>query len=635
MQQQQQQQHAGNTGGHHHHHHHHGHSAQQPQQHSQLQAVGQSSGSRQQAAAAAAVAIQQSQRAPGALAGASNAASMAGGPPPPSQQQQQQQQHPHHHHHHHHASQQASQPPAPQLHPIPSVAGVGGSSSHHHHHHHHNSSNGHGQQRSKKDLQFLAGLPSQDRESYYDSGPSGVYGSDDADDVEYSTGLGSGRYEHGDASADFEGDCSSHSIAPKLSNRGNKLVPGAQHVKKGRLGGWENHEIFTSRSAFPSNNNYPSSHTTNKLASLSGLPGASGSRPRQGGAMGFTVTPNLSLVPTSSTAAARPDRDIHISSSVPSGATGVGAGAGAGAAIGPDGLSVGGAALPDYPSKKRRKIQTSHTGLASTSGPSANYTSCPVRAYLPIPPQNPIELVSSPLVSRTFNPKDKTLEKLSLSATELIEQDMELLRALTRLVDLLRGNSIAGLQGIVGLPFSGDDGQAPEREEREREREQGQTSAMRGTDATAAGPDATQQETGQALPAHPAEGPATEAEAPQQPESEGTAMQVDKAFAQADEGGKPESALQDGAGQAAPTPSNGVPPANTTNGRTSLENGSGINGAGGKGVTDGNGDRDSGVETGALAEQEEEDATTKDTAPLAPALQRIAYPYPYIESLFG
>ena len=298
-------------------------------------------------------------------------------------------------------------------------AGAGLAGHHHHHHHHHAASNAQQlqqQQRSKKEDTLLLSLPSQDREAWYDQFPEGP----DQDVM--------------NAYDDGEGDYISANKTPYLSNRGHKLAAGAKFVRKGRLGGWENQEIFESRSPFPSNNNDSSASTFVTVGPASSLferklPG------------GFPITPSLTLVPSSSLAAGRPDSGL---SSLPS------------PKHWPSSGSPTTPIASDTKLKKRKSRKAySYGALASTSSASAGYTSAPIRAYLPIPPQNPIELVMSPLTTRTFSPRNRTLEKLSLSATELIEQDIPLVRALTRLTDFMRGNSIAGLDGTIGLPFSG------------------------------------------------------------------------------------------------------------------------------------------------------------------------------------
>lgn len=319
---------------------------------------------------------------------------------------------------------------------------------HHHHHHHHHAASGQNpglvaaagsaggpiaststaaatvahqtpstpslqSHRSKKEDHFLLSLPSQDHEAWYD---------------------------HGDSSAD-DGDDENLSAVkvPRLSNRGNKLSSGAKFVRKGRLGGWENHEIFKSRSAFPANNvhtltsgNATSSSKHHTDLAHRNLPG------------GYPIAPHITLVPSSSTAAARPDNTsssgiLHDLSNLP-----------------PSANSNGSFLSPRAKRRKHRLGAYTHDGLASTSSSFAAYSSGPVRAYLPAPPQTPVELVMSPLIGKTFSPRNRTLEKLSLGATELIEQDIPLVKALTRLIDFLRGNSIAGEQGVIGLPFIGD-----------------------------------------------------------------------------------------------------------------------------------------------------------------------------------
>ncbi|KAL7007617.1 hypothetical protein EMMF5_002693 [Cystobasidiomycetes sp. EMM_F5] len=373
------------------------------------------------------------------------------------------------------------QPPAsPGAHNAPQA----GHHHHHSHHHHHHAlpstpavasgnlassanananisaanANGVNPPRSKKEEHFLLSLPSHDREAWYDPGPVGytsAYALDDVD-ASYSTAANS----HNPASRFNDGDADYIGILrqPKLSNRGNKLQSGSKFVRKGRMGGWENLEVFESRAPFPSNNSYPL-HSTSTFASpsVTAPRGASATENSGNGGLpdrrlpinAYPITPSLTLVPSNSATAARQDRPTHRevitpysqltshldeNGNVTSAATNVVAGL----------------------SRKRKRFHN-HDSLATTSGSSAPYTTIPVRAYIPLPPQNPVELVTSSIISRTFSPKNRTLEKLGVATTDLIEQDVPLVRALTRLTDFLRGTAVAGADGLVGLPFSGDD----------------------------------------------------------------------------------------------------------------------------------------------------------------------------------
>lgn len=275
-------------------------------------------------------------------------------------------------------------------------------------------------QRSKKEEYLLLSLPSHDSaliaHNHWDTGDeAGFYGSDEAEDSDWTNAT----------------------MCPPLTNRGHKLAPGARFVRKGRLGGWENREFLD-----------VNGKNTLRSASALSKPTLDGSdtlladevkRPQAGlpgGKDVYPITSNLTFVPSSSTAAARPDREPPAYSFLP----------------GPNSPTSPSALSP----RKRKKVYSSYTGLASTSGSTSNHTSAPVRAYLPAPPQNPIELVMSPLVTRTFSPRNNTLEKLALHPTDLIERDLPLLKALTRVVDVLRGTTVAGLDGSLGLPFSND-----------------------------------------------------------------------------------------------------------------------------------------------------------------------------------
>ncbi|KAK9897204.1 hypothetical protein P389DRAFT_188865 [Cystobasidium minutum MCA 4210] len=295
-----------------------------------------------------------------------------------------------------------------------------------HPHHHH--------QRSKKEEYLLMSLPSNDstllahhnHHHHWESGENnGFYGgSDEGEDSDWTEAT----------------------MCPPLTNRGNKLAPGARFVRKGRLGGWENREFFdgvsqstSSKLGFKGGASSSSKPTISGEGTADALLADEVKRPQNGlpgGKDVYPITPNLTFVPSSSTAAARPDREAPAYSFLP----------------GPNSPTSPSALSP----RKRKKVYSSYTGLASTSGSTSNHTSAPVRAYLPAPPQNPIELVMSPLVTRTFSPRNNSLEKLALHPTDLIERDLPLLKALTRVVDVLRGTTVAGLDGSIGLPFSND-----------------------------------------------------------------------------------------------------------------------------------------------------------------------------------
>ena len=293
----------------------------------------------------------------------------------------------------------------------------------------------------------MLSLPSHDREAWYDSGPAGYSSLHALDDVDASfantarLAAASDPLFAGHLMQDGDIDYATAYTQPNLTNRGNKLHPGAKHVRKGRLGGWENYEIFESKSTFPSNNSYPL-HATSTFPnpSLSGPSGSASSGLRGAHAdrrlpsNTFPITPSLTLVPSNSCLAVRQNKLASHNQSAD---------------------RPGNADHTTTPRKRKRFHNYDH--LASTSCSAAGYTTGPVRAYLPMPPQNPVELVASPFVSRTFSPKNRTLEKLGLSATDLIEQDIPLVKSLTRLVDFLRGTAIAGADGLIGLPFSSED----------------------------------------------------------------------------------------------------------------------------------------------------------------------------------
>jgi hypothetical protein len=71
----------------------------------------------------------------------------------------------------------------------------------------------------------------------------------------------------------------------------------------------------------------------------------------------------------------------------------------------------------------------------------------PALARLPPTPRNPLDLVTSPSIRRTFSKSNAQLTTLSLSAVGLIEADEPLMRSLVRVCDILRGDS---------APFSDD-----------------------------------------------------------------------------------------------------------------------------------------------------------------------------------
>lgn len=370
-------------------------------------------------------------------------------------------------------------------------------------------------------------LPSQDKEIWYDNGPRGyaLSSEDEEEEEDEEEGMGDheedgggqegrrrrrggGRWKVGSKlGRDHDLDYSPRYKTPHLTNRGHKLSAGSQFIRKGRLGGWENHELFESRSLFPSNlhfpgaggagNPHPAAPTAGPAGAAGGAPSTSSSSNAPAGTIpttaathgsanaasnikallkpladsrlphAYPITPNLTLVPSSSTAAARHDK-AHFSRTkqhVPE--------------VDPnDPLSS-----TSNGSRKRQKRhhQTGYSTLASTTSSSASYTTAPVRAYLPKPPTDPIELIASPIISRTFSRNNNFLEKLSLSTTELIEQDLPYLRNLVRLNDFLRGNAIAGF----GLDVEG--GVSSSTRQSGAAAEEGGSGGVEGTDGSSTG----------------------------------------------------------------------------------------------------------------------------------------------------
>ena len=298
----------------------------------------------------------------------------------------------HHHHHHDHLHQHQQPQPQPQPQPPSQLTPQ-----------HQQQIQIQIQQRTRKEDAFLLSLPSQDREAWYGAGPFDE-DSDDFDDEE--------DHVHNDGNG--------------LTNRGHKLAPGAKFVRRGRLAGWVNGEIFESKGVFPSNNNNEGGigvGVSHPLVTRT----CQNKRPRRDE---FPVMPGLSLVARDGPNRRHPH----------------------------DFSSDHQQNHPHHPPHHHPP----HHPLSSFSSSAASddHLLHPVRAYLPLPPQSPVEFVLSPLMARTFSSANRVLERLSLSAIDLIEADVPLLRALTRLVDFMNGTSIAGVGGPIGLPFLGGEGES-------------------------------------------------------------------------------------------------------------------------------------------------------------------------------
>jgi hypothetical protein len=66
-------------------------------------------------------------------------------------------------------------------------------------------------------------------------------------------------------------------------------------------------------------------------------------------------------------------------------------------------------------------------------------SSPPAEAFLPPPPQTPLDLITSSAIQHTLGPKNQTLNALAMSATGLIEQEGPLIGSLRRVCSGLRG----------------------------------------------------------------------------------------------------------------------------------------------------------------------------------------------------
>ena len=78
---------------------------------------------------------------------------------------------------------------------------------------------------------------------------------------------------------------------------------------------------------------------------------------------------------------------------------------------------------------------------ASSTGPD-DPNDRPAQAVLPPPPKNPIDILTSPALVRTFAAKESHLPTLALSAIGLIEADTPCLKALTKVCTILRGDDL-------------------------------------------------------------------------------------------------------------------------------------------------------------------------------------------------
>lgn len=88
----------------------------------------------------------------------------------------------------------------------------------------------------------------------------------------------------------------------------------------------------------------------------------------------------------------------------------------------------------------------------------------PFPAYLPLPPQSPLDLILLPHIQHTFSPKNPTFHLLSESTTTLIEQEGDLVSALKNVCTGLRGEGFE-------WRWPGDELRERERRERREQRE--------------------------------------------------------------------------------------------------------------------------------------------------------------------
>ncbi|GAA5849659.1 hypothetical protein JCM9279_001970, partial [Rhodotorula babjevae] len=127
------------------------------------------------------------------------------------------------------------------------------------------------------------------------------------------------------------------------------------------------------------------------------------------------------------------------------------------------------------PAQKRRKLNDL-AAVSSTSGfavapnlhlvPRSVHTlsrepDAPYPAHLPPVPQSPLDLLLTPAVQHTLGRKNNTFHLLSASATSLIEQEAELVGALTQVCRGLRGEGF-------DWRWDGDDERRRERDETRR-----------------------------------------------------------------------------------------------------------------------------------------------------------------------
>ncbi|GAA93403.1 uncharacterized protein L969DRAFT_104819 [Mixia osmundae IAM 14324] len=229
---------------------------------------------------------------------------------------------------------------------------------------------------------FIAALPSNDRDCYYSAVAR-------------------------DAS---EGERGAQMHKPSVTNRGHKLAPLARSYRMGRMGGWAYNEKWDLPLTDDSGYGVfgPTKAVPAHLQSIAGASLVTADRARK------RIKVSLESYLAQEGIRLDPDREEDSS---------------------PD--------ADDLPPSHPSIFDGLDFRLTGTLEPSSFQTAQKRpknEAQLPPPLLTPLDLVSTPTVARTFAQSNRQLDALALSVIGLIEADSPLIKTLTRVCDVLRGD---------------------------------------------------------------------------------------------------------------------------------------------------------------------------------------------------
>ena len=100
--------------------------------------------------------------------------------------------------------------------------------------------------------------------------------------------------------------------------------------------------------------------------------------------------------------------------------------------------------------RKRRRLDiTPHVAYVPSAVASRKtQNDGPEEAFLPPPPRNALDIVTSPSILRCFASKESNLVGLALSAIGLIEADSQCVRTLTRICSVLRSDELSWVKPV-------------------------------------------------------------------------------------------------------------------------------------------------------------------------------------------